>query len=257
MMRSSAQHYRQRIIVRRRGGFTLIEVLVATVILAFASLLVYNAILGSFGVNRKLTAESDSLLSISTAMQAIERDIAQMFSPQLGATTPQIENNPENFWSAPQREDGLRRSRFVGSKEKMTFVSASNRRLQLEAKETELAKITYKIVQERDGTYSLMRSADVDVFNYEDHLQNENPINEFKILEKLVSAAFTFYRFDKERWEEQWDSESPNTDDNSRYPTIVAIDIQYPSPDNEKTILKWRSEFSPILKLNGELKAPN
>lgn len=240
---------------KNERGFTLIEILVATAVLAFASMLTYQAILGSFNVNRKLTRESDSFLSISIAMQAMERDVGQLFSPQIGASTPPADNTPEAYWSAIQREDGLRRTRFTGTKEKMSFVSASNRRLQAEVKETELLRITYRIVQEKDGTYSVVRVTDADAYAYEKPELNETEVNGFKILEGLTSATFGYYRGDKTRWEEQWDSEAPYTDEASRFPDIVAIEVQYPSPDSATNILKWRSEFMPILKLNGEAKA--
>jgi type II secretion system protein J len=242
-----------------KSGFTLIEILVATVILAFSSLMVYNVILGSFELNRKLTSESDSLLTIGTAMYSLERDISQIFSPQLGPTTPPANNSPEEFWSAPQREDGLRRTRFVGTREKITFIASSNRRIQAEARETDLAKITYQIVQEKDGTYSLTKAVDNDVFDYEDReIGDEGAINEVKILEKLVQANFSYYRADKQRWEEKWDSEAPYTEDASRFPDTVSIDLQYTSTDNVKAILKWRSEFAPVRKLNAKpASAPN
>lgn len=240
---------------RREQGFTLIEILVATAVLAFCSMLVYNAIVGSFDVNRKLTTEADSYLSLAIAMQALDRDVAQIFSPKLGPTTPPQDNSPEAYWSAPQREDGLRRTRFTGTKEKISFVSLSNRRLAADARETELVRVTYRIHQEKDGSYSLARAADTDVFAYEKPELGENELSEFKVLEKLTSASFSFYRPDKSRWEEQWDSEAPYTDDASRFPGIVALEVQYPNPDNPNTFLKWRSEFAPLLKLNGEIKA--
>src|SRR3989344_1936265 len=249
-MRSFARHSSKS----GNSGFTLIEILVATAILAFASMLVYNAILGSFNVNRKLTRESDSYLSLSIAMQAMERDVSQLFSPAMGVTTPPQDNTPEAYWSAPQREDGLRRSRFTGSKEKMSFVAMSNRRLQAEVKESEILRVTYRIVQEKDGSYSVVRVTDADAFAYEKPELGDSEVNGFKVLEKLTVATFGYYRGDKQRWEEQWDSEAPYTDDASRFPDIVAIEVQYASPDSATNILKWRSEFMPVLKLNGEQK---
>lgn len=256
-MRSSAPPNNR--IIFSDQGFTLIEILVATVILAFSSLMVYNVIIGSFDLNRKLTSESDSLLSMGMGMHSLERDIAQIFTPQLGQTTPPPDNTPEAFWSAPQRADGLRRTRFVGTREKITFVSASNRRVQAETRETNLVKVTYQIVQEKDGSYSLTRALDTDVFDYEDReIGDGGVINEVKILEKLVQANFTYYRADKQRWEEKWDSEAPYTEDASRYPDLIAIDTQYTSTDNQKAILKWRSEFATALKLNAQpVAAPN
>ena len=248
-MRSFAPH--------SRSGFTLIEILVATVILAFSSLMVYNVIIGSFDLNRKLTNESDSLLSLSMGMHSLERDIAQIFSPELGPTTPPPDNTPQAFWSAPMRADGLRRTRFVGTREKITFISSSNRRVQIDAKETDLVKVTYQIVQEKDGSYSLSRALDTDVFDYEDgEIGDGDELNEVKILEGLVQANFTFYRGDKQRWEERWDSEAPYTETISRFPDLVAIDMQYASSDNKNAILKWRSEFAPVRKLNAAAAPP-
>lgn len=237
-------------------AFTLIEVLVATAILAMASIGIYYVILSSFDINRKITAETDMMLSISIAMDSMDRDVSQIFSPILGKTTPPVDNTPAEFWSAPQRKDGLRRSRFVGTREKISFISNSNRRLLMDAKESTLQRVIYEIEQDKDGKYRIMKSVDFNVFDYEQQLKSVNDLKKFPIIENLRNASFQFYRADKEQWETSWDSEARFATDESRFPSLVAIEFEVIDPDNEKNVRKWRSEFAPILSLNKAVPKP-
>lgn len=235
---------------KNHQGFTLLEVLVSTAILALASIGIYYVILSSFEINREISGETDLMLTIAIATDSVDRDISQMYSPVMGKTTPPLDNNPRDFWSAKQRSDGLRRSRFTGKRDKITFVSNSNRRLVVDSKQSTLHRITYEIEQDKDGRYKLMKSVDFNVFDYEGEVRSSNRLRKFPVMENLEKAKFEFYRSDKERWEDSWDSEGAYTEDHSRYPDIIAFEFTIVDPNDEKSARDWRSEFAPTLSLN-------
>lgn len=238
---------------RLDSGLTLIEVLVATALLAMASFMIYSVVIGSFDTNRKLGIESDTYLGLSVSMQALDRDIAQIYSPVIGATTPPPDLSPQAFWSVPLRPDGLRRTRFVGTREKISFIATSNRRLQTDARESDLIKVVWEIVRNKDNTYALTRHADVNVFDYEDESPSDRETTRLTVLDNLSTAKFTFLKNGKETFEESWDSEAPSTEDSSRFPVLIALDITYPNPENTAVPMAWRSEFAPMFDLNGTI----
>ena len=231
-------------------AFTLIEVLVATAILAFSSMLTYQVMINSFDVNQKLSYESGTMLSIAIATDTLDRDISQLYSPLLGKVDPPKNNIASEFWSPPQRRDGLRRTRFQGSKEKISFVSASNRRIQKNSALFELHKVTWEIIRQKDGGLEVKRLSDTNVFDYDDEANVNKEAQNFTILENLKTAEFSFYNLEREKWETRWDSEGNRVEEKSRFPSIVRIKFSIENPDNEKDILEWESKFVPILPLN-------
>lgn len=235
----------------RESGLSLIEVIVAMALLAMASFLIYSVILGSFEVNRKLSLESDTLLGLTVAAQAVDRDIAQMYSPVLGDTTPPVDAAPFAFWSAQLRSDGLRRMRFVGTPEKMSFVTAANRRLQRDSREGDLVKVVWEIVRTKDATYALTRHSDINVFDYTDEIPVERENSRLTVIDHLTTAKFQYMKTGKETWDDTWDSEAAYTEDATRFPERIAIEVSYPNPENKEHIVKWRSEFAPMFDLNG------
>src|ERR1700746_219262 len=62
-------------------GFTLIEVLIAIVILAFISLGLYNAITETYRVRETLSTEGDFYNGIRLSMNVLQRDVTLIYSP--------------------------------------------------------------------------------------------------------------------------------------------------------------------------------
>jgi len=231
-------------------GLTLIEVLIAMTLLAFISILIYQATIKGFEVNYKLTNESNDYMTITISLQALEQDIAQIYTPYITSEETPENATPSLFWSAVIRPDGLRRSRFTGAREKISFISSTNRRVQKNVLESDLLKITWEIEQNKSGAYSLYRSVDADVFNYEDARTRQKKPTRIPLFENLTSAKFSFYRKEKQSWEENWDSENPYIKASERYPDLVKIHIELPDPTNNSTLLQWQGTYKTNLNLN-------
>lgn len=235
---------------RNNKALTLIEVLIAMTLLAFISIIVYQATVRGFEVNYKLTNESNDYMTITVSVQAIEQDIAQMYTPYITIEKTPENSTPSNFWSAAIRADGFRRSRFTGSRDKITFVSNSNRRVQRNSPESDFLKITWEVERNSSGAYSLYRSTDTDAFNYEDARSNQKKTERIPLFENLTSAKFSFYKKETKTWEESWESEGPYVKAISRYPDMIKLKLELPDPTSPSMILAWEGIFKPNQNLN-------
>ena len=117
-----------------------------------------------------------------------------------------------------------------------------------------MQRVIYEIEQDKEGQYRIMESVDFNIYDYREEFSSSDDLKKFAVLENLQSAKFEFYRADKEKWESTWDSEGAYVQDESRFPSVVAIEFEIVDPADEKNVRKWRSEFAPILSLNASLK---
>ncbi len=236
-------------------GFTLIEVLIAIGLLSLMSIAIFQITARSFDINFKLSSESTDYVSIILSLQTIETDLAQIYNPAFSGGTPKDQQQTTDFWSAPLREDGLRRSRVKGNREKITFINNGNRVVEEDSTQSDLQKVTWEIERNNSGAYTLYRSADWDAFHYEDGTAKKP--NRVALLENMVSAKFSYYRKENKTWEDQWDSESPYIHPNSRFPDLVALKIELPDPANTANQQTWEVIVKPNVALNPQTPTAN
>lgn len=236
-------------------GFTLIEVMIAILLLALMSIAVYQVTTRSFALNFQLGNESTDYIAIVLSLQNVETDLSQIYNPVLDAptTAPKEEsNNTSEFWSQPVRSDGIRRSRLKGTKEKITFITNGNRRVEEDSPQSDFQKVTWEIERNSAGAYSLYRSTDWDAFNYEESTARKP--TRVALLENLASAKFTYYRLENKTWEEQWDSEGRFVKPEGRYPSLISLKIELPDPMNNANNQSWEVVIRPNMPLNGDVK---
>lgn len=236
----------------RRNGFTLIEVLIAIALLSLMSIAIYQVTTRSFELNFKLGSESTDYVSIILSLQTVERDIAQIYNPTVGQTLPpdpSSQEGPSEFWSPQLRSDGMRRARLKGTKEKITFINNGNFRLEADAPQSDFQKVTWEIKSTKDNTYSLNRTTDWDAFRLENG--SETPLVPTTLLENMSSAKFSYYRAEKNAWEDEWDSESPYAKPESRFPELISLKISVPDPTNSAKQQEWELVVKPNFPLNG------
>ena len=66
--------------LRRESAFSLFEILIAIALLALISIAISQATIRSFQLNQSVAVEADGAVSLIVTLDAIERDIAQMYS---------------------------------------------------------------------------------------------------------------------------------------------------------------------------------
>lgn len=246
-------------------GFTLIEVMIAIVLLVMISVAIYQATTQTFRYRARIINEGDFYGGIRLAMGLIDRDVAALFSP--------VNFNPNNFKKAPpvpvdqlpqanpfggitakstdpkaaadaaqldelaRSEYGqtndywlgatdlttIRPSRFVGTENRLQFVSSSHMRVYKNTPESEFTKIIYELRDDKDsqvveGTKLLVRIENPTVFSEEKKLQNQKL---YPLLPGVKSFKFRYYRKDKKAWEAAWDT---NRDDmKGLYPDLIEL----------------------------------
>ena len=238
-------------------GFTLIEVLIAVALLALMSIAIVQVTSRSFDLNFKLGSETSDYTGILLSLQTVERDLSQIYSPVTGPTKapdPTQNESPSEFWSIPVRSDGTRRARLKGNKEKLSFITNSNLRLEADSPQSDFLRVTWEIKRNKEGSYSLLRSTEWDVFRLDPN-SDRKPV-EVALIENISSAKFTYYRPENKAWQEEWDSESPYSKDQNRFPALISLKITVPDPINNQQQLDWEVISKPLMPLNGFLKKP-
>lgn len=239
------------------SGLTLIEVLIAMALLAFISIAVYQATARSFDINFKLGNESADYTAIALTLQTVHTDVVQAFTPVI-TSEAKLEGNeqPSDFWSAKVRPDGVRRMRFRGSAERMSFVANNYRRVERDSPQSDFQKVTWEVERNESGAYTLYRTTDWDAYQYEDRGSSRQKPPRVALLENLASAKFSYYRKSNKTWEDQWDSESTYTKADERYPDLVALKIEVPDPTNNANNQQWQMimKFNQPLNLETEKK---
>lgn len=233
----------------KEAGFTLLEVLVAIGLLAFLSLGIYQVTTSVWSTNSRLSAEGADSTAIILALQSVRTDLSSIYTPFLGAIPPKPDVNLDStFWSPPVRSDGMRRSRFKGEAQKVSFIANNHRRVEADAPESDFQKITLEVERDKNGTYTLYRSIDWDAFRYEDD-RTKKP-ERVPLIENLSSAKFTFYRISDKTYQDSWDSEGIYTKEENRFPNLIKLKIEAPDPTNNANPLAWEIVVRPNLNLN-------
>lgn len=127
----------------RPAGFTLIEVMLAMLIMAMISLITWSALTATFRTQATVS-EKTGLQDLGTAtLVRVQEDIRQAFYVQ----APQVYQ--QTFFRGENNFD----------QDKLSFTSMSHAPVQLEAKESDQTEITYTMESDskRTGVFRLLR----------------------------------------------------------------------------------------------------
>lgn len=250
-------------------GFTLLEILIAMSILAFISLGIYQATTQTFKLRDVLSVEGDFYNEIRMAMGVMQRDVEQIYSPTLlmpkpGASpsaelppppnaqeldammSPEM-NQVTDFWGAALDKTGIRPSRFIGTDNKLSFVTVSHFRMYKESPESYFAKVTYSTQADTEnknapGSSILVKTENTNAFSLEDN-RDDKFLRRFSLLHGVKSIHFRYWRkIDGGKWETAWDSDKE--DFKNIYPDYIEIKIDVAGPSNLtfQGIYKFRPE---------------
>lgn len=142
-------------ILSNERGFTLIEVLIAIILLAFISLYTFKMIDNSTDTKDRVLAEDQRLLQSLTAVARIDSDFSQIYSPLFSYGRSAPTNNPNNVY----QDDNVNKGTFDGKtkngalipqfisedKSSLMFFSAANRRKIANGKEGRFAWVKYSL----------------------------------------------------------------------------------------------------------------
>jgi len=199
--------FNQKALLKNPSGFTLLEVLIAILILAFISLSAYKMIDENTTAKDKITTEDRDYMQTLTALTRIESDFNEFYSP-LFADSRVLPGTPGapyqdtttafngNFEGATKKGIPIP---LVSSEDKsnLIFLSTVNRRRIAGSKESNFVWIKYSLKateaeeEKKQGGYDLVRQTiSLDPFR---PTPNWSDVREQVILSNLKSFEFQFY----------------------------------------------------------------
>ena len=255
--------------IRSQAGFTLLEVLIAICILTFISVGLYQATVQTYSLRDALSTEGDFYSEIRLSMNILQRDLTLLYSPivllpspspspsvSFRPTTPQQATSGQlpdptlaqtfEYWGPALDSAGTRPSHFVGTENRLTFVSNSHLRIYKDAPESEFAKIAYDLAPDDSNKESqmLVKTESTNVFDVDpDHKDDQQ--RAFALLHGIKKFKYRYYRKDKDTWGPGWDSDSD--EQKNIYPDIVELTFDVVGPS--QLAFSGRFLFKPELPL--------
>ena len=206
---------------KNRGGFTLIEILVAMAIFAFIALGTAGAVSRSLKVKKITEEQWDRIHAVRTALSIMTRDLYLAFHRQ----------RPERmFGSRVSDRERWFKSYFKAKEDHIFFTSLSHRKLYENRHESELSEISYTLTPDPD------RPDRKNITRRSSPYIDDNPEEGGKsqiILSNVKTAAFRFYSKKNDRWTTDWDTE--HRDFGDQFPDAVEIKFTLLTKDREKT----------------------
>ncbi|MBK26897.1 MAG: hypothetical protein CME70_23040 [Halobacteriovorax sp.] len=211
-------------------GFSLLEIMIATGILAFLSLGINSIVSSTADTKDEVTKEDRAYLQVYTALNRMEVDITQIYSPLYFTvkekTLDEVEgearasgkdfdrdtyDNPGLSYQGSEKYPAISRSgEPIGAivnddKSSLIFSTMSNRRKLQDSKESRFAWVKYSLGsiskdEELKGDDLVRNFTAVDPYSKEfDWESTESQV----LLQNVKSLTFEFYDKSKEKWVEK------------------------------------------------------
>jgi prepilin-type N-terminal cleavage/methylation domain-containing protein len=229
---------------KAQSGFTLLEVLIALVILSIIGVLTARAISEALRLREQLLVETEVNVELRAGYFILERDLSQVFNPISMLPTgfarldpnapppPPVQSSGDSaqpgdltardvdqflggnafvtteFWGPVIHSSGVRASRFKGNEREFSFISNSNIRIYKERRESIFLKVRYSVVPSKTpGEYELVKTTDTAAFDLED--KKESPSSRsVPILTHLKSMDIQYTAMNQKDAYKTWDSET-------------------------------------------------
>lgn len=159
-----------------KNGFTLVEVLIAIVLLGFVSLYTYKMVDSTTETKDQVLKEDQLMMQTLTAMNRIDNDISQAYSPLYAFTksqpTASLDGQGQDNYSQQEpsqtfdgrTKNGLLIPQFISDdKSSIQIFTTANRRKMADSKESRYAWVKYSLQSSADeedrknGGYDLVR----------------------------------------------------------------------------------------------------
>lgn len=196
--------------MNRRGGFTLIEILVAIAILATVLTSIYAAYTGTLKIVKDMEYTDTIYRMARSTMKRITEDVASIYKYKEGF----VFNSRSSEQAGPGFTD-------------LSFLSSSHLPLRDNDGAT-LGTIRYYVKETEDKNVILFRK-DTPFRGGDDEEEGSEP--GFIMCDQLKSLTFTFYDAKGDEFE-SWDS-SEDGNESKRAPSLVAVRIEFMNPKAE------------------------
>ncbi len=169
--------------IRKNGGFTLLELMIAMVIFSFMSIMAYSALANVLKSNEVITEQETKLKRLQRSMMFIERDLRQLV---LRSRSSGYGQPPSPALDSGLDSEGVIEFTRAGNSNPMGLLRSSLQRVRYTVEDQNLNRLSWKFV---------------------DHLDAE-PIK-MLLLKNVESLSFKFLD-NKNNWQENWASLTEN-----------------------------------------------
>lgn len=221
-------------------GFTLLEVLLVTVLLFFLSYVVYASVKSTTQTKEIVESRSEILQEYRSAFGIIERDLRGAYyqtAEDLGwyeRKQVKSDEKKEDQGGDSQAEvvDEVDQTPipakptpitvFQGKENMLFFSTRTHQRLSANSPENEEHFVFYEL-----KNTELIRSESQRAISIEDR-QNTDGYRSFVLIDKVISVKFMFWDKKRQQWIPDWDSEK--SDYLNKVPEAVKVEIKF-SPE--------------------------
>ena len=219
--------------MRNKGGFTLIEVMVAVVILAMITLLIWQSSAVTIVTKDRFEKEDDLMHEMTLTLNRIADDLSMAFI--LAPTSEFIGKSPSG--------EVLTKTEFVGQdqgdQDKLTFNTFSNVRYIKDTKQSDQSEISYFVEPQEDnpGLFNLLKRQSSPL----DSLPEEGG-KTLIMMEGIKSFNLRYYSEGLNDWIAEWNSTSLENPHKMPKAVEIVITVPYPSEElEEEEILTFRT----------------
>lgn len=243
--------------LKSQDGFTLLEVLIAIVILSLLMISIYGIIDSSTESKDKITTEDKDKLSIETALTRLETDIEFIYSPLYFEATKKEDDKlySKAYQKAASAEDEIEESIYDEKKNRyeslehyagiseynrpipkvitdgtgnIIFFTATNRRLIKNSKQSRFQWVKYSVVSDPDAENKeapfMLTRATINENIYAATLEWEKQ-KAHKVLGNLKEFKFSYYDEKREKFFDSLDELSTN----KLSPRLIKVNLSYAS----------------------------
>ena len=211
-----------------RGGFTLLEVMIAVAVMALIGGLTWKSFDGAYSLKQRVETAEERDQAVRGALDRIEREVSMTFLSE-HYDHKRFRERPTFFRLKDGRREAI-----------LTVTSFAHQRLHVDAKESDQAVFEYRLQRDEAGRNSLYRRVKAQI--------DEEPDRggEMALLAENV-LRFSVQAWDpKDReWRDEWDSNSPQRTGGVLVPPRVRVAITV--NDEQGTERTWSTQARVML----------
>ena len=227
----------------KNKGFTLIEVIIAMMIMAMLTVLISRSIRSAIRNKDKLEAYIASETLLYDCLAILKQDIERAFHYRdiffemetKALKKLEARTNP-NRQSSEARKPPVKLTHFLGESDNLHFTTLNHFRTRYNAQESDQMEVGYYLenCKKQDGKGSsqcLWRRSSVQIDN-----QVERGGSHRVIAENITHFKLSYHSDrEEDQWVDQWRSDGNGRgDQQNRFPNLVKIELKIEDKDNPK-----------------------
>ncbi len=219
--------------MRNRKGFTLIEVLIAVVLLAVISLLLWQSMGGAINSKERSEKREQTYRGANLVLNRMTRELSMC-----------VLYSSLEFLGISSSSEQMTKSVFIGTNagdhDKLTFDTLAHVRYLKNVKESDMAEVTYFVEKAADEDQAQLG-------DYVLKIREKSPLDNqpdqggrvMTLLEGVKELNFRYYDVTKGEFKDEWDT--TKIDFGNRLPKAVEITLVMQDPVNDENTIRFQT----------------